>query len=58
MISPERIAALRAENEALRAGLHEARLQLEYLDGRFATGTTPAVVARITALLAKGRAMQ
>ncbi len=39
-------AALVAENERLREGLEEARLQLEYLDERFPTGTTPAVLAR------------
>jgi hypothetical protein len=33
--------------------LHEARLQLEYLDGRLPTGTTPAVLARINAALSK-----
>ena len=32
---------------ALAEELREARLQLEYLDGRFPTRTTPAIIARI-----------
>jgi hypothetical protein len=35
----------------MREALEEARRQLEYLDGRFPTGTTPAVIARIEAAL-------
>lgn len=37
--------------EALEALLGECRLQLEHLDARSPTGTTPAVIARIDALL-------
>lgn len=33
--------------------LEEAKLQLVYLDERFPTGTTPAIIARINALLEK-----
>jgi hypothetical protein len=40
------IASWRERGEALE----EARLQLEYLDGRWPTGTTPAILARIAAL--------
>lgn len=36
---------------ALISGLREAKLQLEYLDERFPTGTTPAVLARLDSLL-------
>jgi hypothetical protein len=37
---------------AMREALHDARLQLEYLDERFPTGTTPAIITRINAALA------
>lgn len=40
--------------EALEALLGECRLQLEYLDERSPSGTTPAVIARIDALLREG----
>lgn len=44
---------LHAENARLRDVLVDARLQLEYLDSRWPTGTTPAILARINAALAK-----
>lgn len=40
------------EAEILREALVEARLQLEYVDSRFPTGTTPAIIARINHALA------
>jgi hypothetical protein len=43
-------------NAALIEALEEARLQLEYLDGKFApTGTTETVLARIRAALARDK---
>ena len=39
-------------NKALVEALREARLQLEYLDGRWPTGTTPAILTKIDAALA------
>lgn len=36
--------------------LKEARLQLEYMDGRSPSGTTPAVIAKIDDALAKAGA--
>lgn len=56
----ERLSALQqpderdAEIARLREALQECRLQLEYLDGRLPTGTTPAILAR-TALQGDGR---
>ena len=50
-----RIAALElrcAKAQALADALRDAQLQLEYIDERSPSGTTPAVVARITAALA------
>lgn len=38
--------------DTMRDVVEEARRQLEYLDERFPTGTTPAVIARIDAALA------
>ena len=43
--------ALAREVMALRNLLTEARLQLEYIDERSPSGTTPAVIARINAAL-------
>jgi len=43
-------------SEDLREVLDEARRQLEYLDGRWPTGTTPAIIARIDATLAQVKA--
>jgi hypothetical protein len=41
------------ENQSLRDALIQARLQLEYLDGKFpSTGTTSAVLGQIRAALA------
>lgn len=46
------LRSLKAEREALRAALNEARLQVEYLHGKFvATGSGNAVLARINAAL-------
>lgn len=41
---------------ALREALEEAKLQLEYLDKRHPTGTTPAVIGRIEAALSEAQA--
>lgn len=41
-----------ASDTGLRELLQDARNQLEYLDGRWPTGTTPATIARIDAALA------
>jgi len=38
-------------NQLLRETLQAAQLQLEYLDERFPTGTTPSTVAKIEAAL-------
>ena len=46
MIS-EVVRKLASDNAALIAALEEARMQLEYLDGKFPTGTTAAVLTRI-----------
>jgi len=40
--------------DGLREALREARLQLEYMDQRSPSGTTPAVIARIDAALQNG----
>ena len=48
-------ARLIAAAPELLEALEEARRQLEYVDGRFPTGTTPAVLARINAAIAKAR---
>lgn len=46
------LRSLLAEREKLRAALDEARLQVEYLHGKFvATGSGNAVLARINAAL-------
>jgi hypothetical protein len=45
------IIDLSTDKERLIEALREARLQLEYVDGRLPTGTTPAVIARIDAAL-------
>ena len=45
------IASMREALEDRERLLAEAALQLEYLDGRFGTGTTPAVLARIRTVL-------
>lgn len=45
------VAALRAENERLRGALNDARLQLEYMESRWPTGTTPTILVRIDAAL-------
>lgn len=47
-----------ARAEKMERILREARLQLEYLDGRFPTGTTPAVIACITGFLADAQTTQ
>jgi hypothetical protein len=39
--------------DSLRSTLEEARLQLEYMDERSPSGTTPAVLARINAALSE-----
>ena len=44
-------AALPSEDDVVDA-LRAAKLQLEYLDGRWPTGTTPPTVARIERVLA------
>lgn len=46
-IQSDRIEALEAAIVQAREALEEARLQLEYLDERFPTGTTPAAIAKI-----------
>lgn len=46
-LTPARAEGFKAGVEALR----EAKMQLEYLDGRWPTGTTPAVIARIESAL-------
>jgi hypothetical protein len=38
---------VRPVEDALVEALREARLQIEYLDGRFPTGTSPAAIAKI-----------
>jgi hypothetical protein len=49
-------AAYREREAALVEALDEARRQLEYMDERSPSGTTPAVLARINALLARATA--
>jgi hypothetical protein len=39
--------------EQMLAALHEARLQLEYMDERSPSGTTPAALARVNDAIAK-----
>lgn len=43
-----------AEPVGMREALEEAKRQLEYIDERSPSGTTPAVIARIDAALATG----
>lgn len=42
---------IEADREMLLLTLYDAKLQLQYLDSRWPTGTTPAVVARIESAL-------
>ncbi len=51
-------AALAVQASAELALLREAYLQLEYLDSRHPTGTTPAVLARLRATLAAAGAFE
>jgi hypothetical protein len=44
----QKLADERAE---LLLALYEAKLQLEYLESRWPTGSTPAVIARVEAAL-------
>jgi hypothetical protein len=46
-------AALQAQVDELVEGLREAVLELEYVDRRFPTGTTPALLTYARVLLAK-----
>lgn len=45
------VESLRTENARLRDVLVDARLQLEYLDSRWPTGTTPTILARINTVM-------
>jgi hypothetical protein len=45
--------AIAEDRTQLLGALYEARLQLIYLEERFPTGTTPAVIARLDAYLSK-----
>jgi len=47
------IERLTAQVERMREALEEARLQLEYLDERHPTGTTPAMLGKINAALSR-----
>lgn len=47
----DEIATLRAEIADAREALKDARLQLEYLDSRWPTGTTPTILTRISVAL-------
>lgn len=49
---PAEVDRLRAEVERLREALEHADLQLEYIDKRSPSGTTPAVRAQIGHALA------
>lgn len=49
--TPAEVKALRARVERLEGVLRDAALQLEYLDGRWPTGTTPPILTRISAAL-------
>jgi hypothetical protein len=47
----QKIEALEADNAMLMNTLADARLQLQYLNERNPTGTTPAIIAQIDAAL-------
>lgn len=49
--TPAEVESLRTENARLRDVLVDARLQLEYLDSRWPTGTTPTILARINTVM-------
>ena len=46
-----RVAELEADNARMRGALSDAQLQLEYVQARWPTGTTPTILGRISVAL-------